>query len=230
MNPHDQDVAQMNPHVVQPATTSYPPGAAANGTAVKPVETQPIAGGPQSAERLEALGTGPEGEVDAWMGRYSFKNFFGRIAVRMLVTLCWVALLFYLGDRAHYPGNLSWEWFVGLTGGAIALFWFVLGWQILLARLGHCYRLTNRRIFVNTGVFRRRRDQVELLRVQDVYVKQQSLLERLLSIGTVVIESSEERLPVHYLVGIDQPNQVMDLVWHQARKERDLRSVKVDEV
>jgi len=44
------------------------------------------------------------------------------------------------------------------------------------------------------------------------------------------IESSEERLPVHYLTGVNDPNGLMDLIWHHARKERDLRSVKVDEV
>ncbi len=46
----------------------------------------------------------------------------------------------------------------------------------------------------------------------------------------MVIESSEERLPVHYLAGVNDPNSLMDLIWHHARKERDLRSVKVDQV
>jgi Bacterial PH domain len=81
-----------------------------------------------------------------------------------------------------------------------------------------------------TGFFRRRRDRIELLRVQDVYVKQQGLFYWLLNLGTVVIESSEERLPVHYLTGVNDLNGLMDLIWHHARKERDLRSVKVDEV
>ena len=112
----------------------------------------------------------------------------------------------------------------------VLAYWLMLGWQLLLARQGHRYELTNRRLFVDTGFFRHRRDQVELLRVQDVYVKQQGLLARLLDLGTVVIESSEEQLPVHYLPGVDNPNGVMDLIWHHARKERDLRSVKVDEV
>ena len=112
----------------------------------------------------------------------------------------------------------------------MVLFWLVLGWQVLRARFGHFYELTNRRLFVDSGFFRRRRDQIELLRVQDVYVKQQGLFYRLLNVGTVVIESSEERLPVHYLTGVNDPNGLMDLIWHHARKERDLRSVKVDEV
>jgi hypothetical protein len=56
------------------------------------------------------------------------------------------------------------------------------------------------------------------------------LFSRLLNVGTVVIESSEERLPVHYLTGVNDPKSLMDLIWHHARKERDLRGVKVDEV
>ena len=92
-----------------------------------------------------------------------------------------------------------------LGGVAVLVYWITLGWQFLLARLGHRYELTNRRLFVDTGFFRRRRDQVELLRVQDVYVKQQGLaLSACSTIGTVVLESSEERLPVHYLAGVDR--------------------------
>ena len=153
-----------------------------------------------------------------------------RIVLRTVVTVTWLALLAYLGDRYHFPGYRGWDLFVLGTGAVVVLYWLVLGWQILRARLGHFYELTNRRLFVDTGFFRRRRDQIELLRVQDVYVKQQGLFNRLLHIGTVVIESSEERLPVHYLTGVNDPKGLMDLIWHHARKERDLRSVKVDNV
>jgi len=71
---------------------------------------------------------------------------------------------------------------------------------------------------------------MELLKVQDVYVKQQGLVHRLMNLGTVVIESSEDRLPIHYLAGVDDPNTVMDRIWKYARTERDMRSVKVDQV
>jgi membrane protein YdbS with pleckstrin-like domain len=230
MTPQDQTTPNANTQVIQ-FTTSYPPGTVPNEmpVAAAPCTSSSPDGSPSPAQ-LEALGTGTEGEVDVWMGHYSLKNFIPRVVVRVLLTVCWLALLLYLGERDHYPGNLSWNWFVGLTGGAIAVYWLMLGWVILLASLGHTYRLTNRRIFVDTGVFRHRRDQIELLRMQDVFVKQQRFLDRLMNVGTVVIESSEERLPVHYLPGVNDPNFVMDQLWHQARKERDLRSVKVDEV
>lgn len=70
---------------------------------------------------------------------------------------------------------------------------------------------------------------MELLRVQDVYTRQ-SLFQRWLSVGTVVIVSSEPHFPLLYLTGVDDPKYVMDLVWHHARAERDRRSVKVDQI
>ena len=95
-----------------------------------------------------------------------------------------------------------------------------------VARFGHAYQLTNRRLFVSTGVFRRRRDQMGF-RVQDVYVRE-NLMGRMLRVGTVAVVSTEPHSRMLYLSGVNDPKRVMDLVWHHARAERDRRSVKVD--
>jgi len=187
-------------------------------------------GGPLSPAQQASLGVGTEGETTVWTGLYSYKNFVVRTSLRVLATIAWLVALAYTSPGSREAGQGGWNWVFWLGGAAVLAYWLMLGWQVLLARQGHRYELTNRRVFVDTGFFRRRRDQVELLRLQDVYVKQQGLLYRLLNIGTVVIESSEDRLPIHYLTGVDDPKGIMDLVWHYARKERDLRSVKVDEV
>ncbi len=210
-----------------PSAAAAVSGALAPNTSAGPMRAQ---GELNPAAQEQSLGVGTEGEVSIWKGRYSLKNFILRTIVRVLVTAAWVGLLAYLGDRYHRPGRMDWEIFVWITGTAIGLYWLLLLWQIVRARFGHLYELTNRRLFINTGFFQRRRDQIELLRVQDVYVKQQGLLHRMLGVGTVVIESSEERLPIHYLTGVSNPVPLMDLIWHHARKERDMRSVKVDEV
>ncbi len=70
---------------------------------------------------------------------------------------------------------------------------------------------------------------MELLKVQDVYTRQ-SLTQRWLSIGTVVVVSSDHKLPVLNLPGVADPKEVMDTVWHYARAERDQKSVKVDRI
>ena len=53
--------------------------------------------------------------------------------------------------------------------------------------------------------------------MQDVYVSNRGWSDRIMNLGTVVIESSEERLPIHYLAGVDEPNVVMDRIWKYAR-------------
>ena len=53
----------------------------------------------------------------------------------------------------------------------------ILGiYRMILARYSHYYRLTTRRLFVSTGFVHRRRDQMELLRVKDVFTRQLTLL------------------------------------------------------
>jgi membrane protein YdbS with pleckstrin-like domain len=229
--PATPDAGTMTPDAGTIQVSTAGPDGAVVTAPVAPVGGQgPQVEAPRGETQQEALGVGTEGEETVWTARYSFKNFVGRISLRILVTVGWLLMLSYLGNQEHYPGRLDWRIFVWITGAAIAIYWGMLAWQITMGRLGHFYELTNRRLFIETGVFRRRRDQMELLKVQDVYVKQQGLVHRLMNLGTVVIESSEERLPIHYLAGVDEPNVVMDRIWKYARTERDMRSVKVDQV
>jgi len=173
----------------------------------------------------QATGVGTEGETTVWEARYAMKNFLGRLTILGLLTVGWIAWAIYTWGYGHVETQIL----PILAGMVIGFGWLVLGRRILYARFGHYYRLTNRRVFVSTGLFDRRRDQMELLRVQDVYTRQ-SLTQRWMGIGTVVVVSSEPQFPVIYLTGVSDPKYVMDLVWHHARAERDRRSVKVDQI
>lgn len=208
-----------NPSVIQVTTSEL--------TTVPP-PTHPAVGAAPSVAKSQALGIGTEGEKSIWIGRYSYRNFFGRIFLRVLVTVALIAGYVYFLDPAA-EGNTG-RVLLYIGGGVLTFLWLSLFWQMFRARYGHKYELTNRRLFISTGVFRRRRDQVELLRVQDIFIKQPGLFYRMANIGTVVVETSEELLPVSYIAGVNSPKAVMDLIWHHARTERDLRSVKVDQV
>jgi len=179
----------------------------------------------QEADAPAATGPGVEGEDVIWEGRYSIRNFIGRIALRVLVTIGWLVLAFETWGNGHG------DWAIGtIVAGVVLVVWcFMLATRVIQARYGHFYRLTNRRLFVSTGLMRRRRDQMELLRVKDVYTRQ-TLVERWMRLGTVVVVSTEKELPIFYLSGVDDPKEVMDLVWHQARSERDNRSQNIHEV
>jgi membrane protein YdbS with pleckstrin-like domain len=171
-------------------------------------------------------GTGVEGEVVVWEAHYSIRNFIGRLIVRIALTIAWVILAVYTwGEGNSNLAPLTWT-----ALAVVVVLWLGLAYQAFQARYSHHYELTNRRLFVSTGILNRRRDMMELLRVKDVFTRQQSLLERFLKVGTVVVVPGEKELPTFYLTGVADPQEVMDLTWHHARAERDQRSVKVDRV
>jgi len=171
---------------------------------------------------------GLDAEAPIWSARYSLKNFIGRAVFRGLLTIAWITLAGYTWGTGH--GYEQLPMITWIAGGVVLLLWLHLGIQIFRARMSHLYELTTKRLFVSTGIWRRRRDQVELLRIDDVYIKQPSLFHRMFDVGTVVVESSEDKLPVSYLSGVDDPHRVMDIIWHCARAERDHGSVKIDEL
>lgn len=227
-----------NPLPINQITTTDLPETPAVAESSRPDKLYPPAGPAPSGTRpessrnmeaptdLETKGPGIEGEEVVWEARYSMKNFIGRLVGRTVLTIAWIGLAFYTWE---YDGYESLQIVTALLGLGLLLLWAGLIYRIILARYGHYYRLTTRRLFVSTGLMRRRRDQMELLRINDVYTKQ-TLIGRWLSVGTVVVVSPDPISPMFYLAGVDDPKRVMDLVWHYARAERDNRSVMVDQV
>jgi len=182
---------------------------------------------PNQAEGADpSAGTGVEGEVVIWEASYSNRNFIGRFVARIILTVAWLGLAIHtwgMGNQHH--ASLTW-----IAGAIVGAFWLQFGIRVIQARYSHFYRLTNRRLFVTTGFWNRRVDMMELLSIKDVFIRQQNIFEHWLGLGTVVVEPSEKDIPTFYLPGVEDPKEVMDLIWHQARTERDQRSVKVDSV
>lgn len=192
---------------------------------VDPAREAEIAAGAEQADAAAPVGVGIEGEETVWEGGYSLRNFSGRVLLRVLLTIGLIVLAVETwGEQRQYLMPLTL-----IVGLVVIGLWLGLLYRVMHARFGHKYRLSNRRLFVATGLFRRREDQMELLHVKDVFVRQM-LTDRLLSTGTVVVVSSERELPTFYLVGVEEPQAVLDLIWHHARKEREMRTTKVESV
>ncbi len=172
-----------------------------------------------------ASSPGVEGEQTIWEGHYSTKNFLGRFILGVLIVGGWV----YLGFSTRNPDNGNWSVWVLLLGIAVLAYCLNLVYTYIRAYRGHHYRLTTRRLFVTTGFFQRRVDQLELIRIKDVYL-QQSMVGDWLRIGHVVVISSEQSLPKAYLLGIDDPRNVMDLIWNQMRLEQAEKATHVKQV
>ena len=231
------DIQSAPPTVPPPSPMPAPmPQPVAQAPQLAPAPMYPL-GGPTPAgieqnvgtsTQEEATGVGVEGETVVWEAHYAYKNFLGRFIWGAVFAVAWLVLAYYTWGRKRDPDDNFWV-LTALAGIALAIYLLALLRRVILARYGHYYKLTNRRLFVSTGLFARRRDQMELLRVQDVYTKQ-TLTQRWLALGSVVVVSTEPHFPILYLTGVDDPKGVMDLVWHHARSERDRRSVKVDQI
>jgi membrane protein YdbS with pleckstrin-like domain len=73
------------------------------------------------------------------------------------------------------------------------------------------YRVTNQRLTVESGLFSKRVDDVDLRSVEDVALEQ-SALERLLGVGRLSIVSSDRSRPRLDLLGILSPREVRERV------------------
>ena len=204
-------------------TVAATTGAVAPGAATSPADVAMVA---DHREAENVAGKGTEGEEPVWIGRYSMLKFTGPIAIRVMVSL----LYLYSLIRAQQDPEFVFSRFNYVFGLFLGAWWLYLGYQMARAWYSRYYRLTNRRLFVSSGIIHRRRDMMELLRVKDVTMRQSGLLERWIGLGTVIVTSTEKGAPLFLLPGVRNPKEVLDLIWHHARFERDLRSVKVDHV
>jgi hypothetical protein len=181
------------------------------------------ADGPASAS--ESVAPKVEEEETLWEGRYSSKNFLGRAILSAALVVVWVVLAIATWGF----GRDGLTFLTEISGVGIVLYLLFLGWKFFRARRTHFYKLTTRRLFLTTGVFHRRVDQVELVRVKDLFVRE-SLIGTWLNIGTVILISSEPTFPKAHLLGIEDPRRVLDLIWRHTRQERDRRTTEVHPV
>lgn len=87
------------------------------------------------------------------------------------------------------------------------------------------YILTSQRFRQETGIFSKNIEEVELYRILDTAVDQ-DFLDRILGIGTVTINSSDERQPVIRLAHIHHPRDVREKFRQLAEARRRWRKVQ----
>jgi Bacterial PH domain len=146
------DLSMVNHLIVE---QGVPPGATAQ---LAPELSASPAASLESSEAMEA-------EETIWEGRYSIRNFLGRAIGGCLLILASIALA--IATWGFGLQNLAW---LSYASGVVAVvYWLVTGFKFLRIRRNHHYWLTTRRLFLTTGVFQRRVDQVELVRIKDLF-------------------------------------------------------------
>jgi len=86
------------------------------------------------------------------------------------------------------------------------------------------YVLTNQRLRIETGIISREIEEIELYRIQDTAVEQ-NVIDRALGIGTITIESSDERTPSLRIPKIHRSREVREQIRQLAEARRRWRKV-----
>lgn len=170
-------------------------------------------GGPGAAERT------------LWEGKPSAKALLGAILGALLFAMVVVGGLLLLYDPVlDLLSELSREVrrFVvrneeGLQIAALAFVATVVG--LRLARLAwrlavlksHHYRITNQRLVIESGVFSKQIEEIDMRTVADLEFRQ-GLAERLLGVGSVTVVSSDRTTERVRLIGLERPRDLRELI------------------
>jgi membrane protein YdbS with pleckstrin-like domain len=104
--------------------------------------------------------------------------------------------------------HFSWggPWWLWLAVAVIGLIVIVAPWLTILATR---YRITNYRIDYERGVLSKRIDTLELWHVDDIDFRQ-SLLDRIMGIGSIIVLSNDKTTPRLELHGVPHPREIFD--------------------
>ncbi len=157
-------------------------------------------------------------EEQLWAGRYSPKAMFGA-----MIGAAVISVLVFLGVL------IWWRSVAGFTTLIIGLLllWGAFGLTLLYRRANVQYRLTRYRLFHERGILARTTNRLETIDIDDVTVHQ-SLLDRLMNVGTIIVRSSDRTDPELRLRGIENATDVADLIDNTRRAERQRRGLHLE--
>ena len=93
-------------------------------------------------------------------------------------------------------------------------------WSFVVEKLSTRYRLTTHRLFKDTGILSRHHNEVELVRVDDIAVRQ-NIIQRIFNVGVVtVISPHDQTEPRLELVGIENPIEIKEMIRTHVRRRR----------
>ena len=102
------------------------------------------------------------------------------------------------------------------------------GWRGFYQTRSVTYRLSSHRLFIQVGLIGRSQEEIELFRITDVSMEQ-TAMERLMGIGTIVVKSTDETLPVAKLENISDPVKHKDILRDAYRSARTREGMRAGE-
>lgn len=131
-------------------------------------------------------------------------------------------------SRVVYEGTPSWKawfWQYVLAGILMPVLVGLVWWGILqLSRRATRYRISDRTIDVEKGLFSRTIDTLQLWRVRDLEFRQ-TLLERMLGIARIIVFTADKTDPELVIVGLPASREIFDKLKDAAEIARQQRVV-----
>jgi membrane protein YdbS with pleckstrin-like domain len=200
----------------------------------EPVAQEPAAAAepeeqPTASERLlEAARSGGEKSADSdpgteWTeGGYSPKALNGRFLLTCVASILLLVLSAWLNWGKEWG---PWIWYPSLALVAALWIWFAC---VRIYRVWTIkYQLTAHQFYHEEGIFRRIRDVIEVIDIDDLKLER-TLWDRIINggVGTVSIKSTDVTDPILRLIGLDDPEVVFKSLDEARRKERAARGLK----
>ena len=91
------------------------------------------------------------------------------------------------------------------------------------------YRLTEDRLFRETGLLNTKEEEILLYRVRDLELRR-SLGQRIFGVGSVIVHSSDTTTPTLELKSVKNPRDVKELIYRQVESCKDQRRMRTMEV
>jgi membrane protein YdbS with pleckstrin-like domain len=162
----------------------------------------------------------PSGRDDApeeivWSGRYSAKAG----GHWWLLWLLWLIGLAYLRLGVVNPSPEKAKYFNYGLLILLAVPALAIVWDTLYRKLTLRYKLSTHRFFKESGFISRHVNELELIRVDDVSVRQ-NIIQRIFNVGVVTIISTDATDPRLNVDGIDNPIEIKEKIRGHARDRR----------
>jgi len=163
----------------------------------------------------------PKHEKQVWQGRPAWRSFWGFWMLWLVVS----AICLILSYR--WVGTESWLFKTALllvAGTAVGIFVGELLWV-----LGRRYRLTTQRLFVYRGILTRVTDQMELMRVDDVRLRQ-GVIDRIVNTGNIDVLGTDETDDDVTLESVGTPAEVAEMLRLHVRGVRSKGTLLVENI
>jgi membrane protein YdbS with pleckstrin-like domain len=194
----------------------------ASASSASPAATlQAAAAKSDQADKAPDIYRDPKYEKQIWEGRPAWRSYWG-------LWLLWAAasLVCVIASYRWSGGDSALFRVVLLIAAAAAVALFIrealMVWSLR-------YRLTTQRLFVHKGVLTRVTDQVELVRVDDVRVRQ-GVVDRIVNTGDVEVVGSDTTDPEIVLESIGAPAEVAEALRLHIRGVRTKGTLFVENV